>query len=417
MQTLSNFHEALSELITNTPSPEIECFRVEESRQKILASSIFADLDLPPFDRSTMDGYAVRSQDLVAVPATLKILGEAPAGTVFQETVQEGYAVRIMTGAGVPPGADSVQMVEKTRRVGDGSVEILEGTRRGQNIVYRGSEVQSGTVILEKGRTLGPAEIGVLAAFGRETIEVFRAPSVTIVTTGDELVGIDAKPGPGQIRDSNRYMLKAQCEALGVAADAISPLLDNWNKTVALLEELRDRDILIFSGGVSMGERDFIHQVIKRSDARLVFHKVAVKPGKPILYARRGKQMIFGLPGNPVSSFVSFELFVRPAVRKLMGSGKPYITQLDAILMHDILNTSDRLFFGPGRLQKRGSSAELIVDPIPTKGSGDLVAFSPANCLIAVPAAKSRLRAGQLASVVVLEAFFQEGTAHEAFSC
>jgi molybdopterin molybdotransferase len=373
-----------------------------------------ADMDLPPFNRVVMDGFAIRSSDVETVPARLHVIGDVVAGDPGQTQVGPGEAVRIMTGAPLPAGADAVQMVEKTAQAGQESVEILDAVRPGQNVASLASEVRRGTPVLHSGQRLSSAKIGVLATFGQHTVEVFRQPRAVIVPTGTELVDVHDNPGPGQIRNANSHMLRAQCTAVGVEAEVIEPLGDDRDRTAAVVEKYRNVDLLIFSGGVSMGERDYVHKVIKDSDAEVVFHKAAIKPGKPVLFARRSRQVILGLPGNPVSSFVTFELFVRPAARVLSGWKQGSLPRVTARLEADVSHKPGRLFFKPAMLRFEGPG--FAVTPIETKGSADLVEFSRANALLIVPAEATRLQAGETVDVMALEAFWEEGFENETYA-
>ncbi len=414
MGQLHTYDEVLSLLLQNLPSPARERVPLEACAGRVLATAVEADLDLPPFDRGVMDGFAVRSADVQSVPCRLRVVGDVAAGDSAEISVGLKEAVRIMTGAPLPRGADAVQMVEKTVQVGAGLVEILEPVLSGENVARRASEVQKGTIVLRPGQRLSSSKIGVLAAFGQHTVEVFRPPRAVIIPTGTELVDVREIPGPGEIRNSNAYMLKAQCAALGVDADVTQPLGDDRERTAAVFEEFRSVDLLIFSGGVSMGDRDYVHMVIKDSDARVVFHKAAIKPGKPILFARRANQVILGLPGNPVSSFVTFELFVRPAARVLSGweqGGLPRVTaRLEAAVRHK----PGRLFFQPASLRFEGPG--FAVTPIETKGSADMVAFCEANSLLIVPAEVTHLEVGRTVEVMLLETFWEEGFENEVYA-
>jgi len=407
MGQLHTYDEVLSLLLQNLPSPIVERVPLETSAGRVLATAVKADLDLPPFDRVVMDGYAVRSVDVQTAPCRLRVVGAVVAGDSPETSVGLNEAAQIMTGAPLPRGADAVQMVEKTVKVGTELVEVLELVLPGQNVAPRASEVQRGAVVLRSGERIDPIRIGVLAAFGQHMVEVFRSPRAVIIPTGTELVDVSEIPGPGEIRNSNAYMLKAQCGTLGIDADVMLPLGDNRERTAAVLDESKGADLLIFSGGVSMGERDYVHRVIKDSDAQVVFHKAAVKPGKPILFARRANQVILGLPGNPVSSFVTFELFVRPAARVLSGWRRGGLRRVMARLESAVSHKPGRLFFKPALL--RVEEREFAVTPIETKGSADLVAFSKANSLLMVPADATRLEIGSTVEALALGAFWEEG--------
>lgn len=407
MSGLISFEEAFGLLLGNLNPPEPLSFRLEESLGGVLSREILADVDVPPFEKALMDGFAVRSADLGEVPAVLSIVGEASAGQPARQGVGPGQAVRIMTGAVIPGGADAVQRVEDTVTLDEERVEIRNRVKVGQNIAPRASEVKAGQVVLPAGTVIGPAQLAVLATFGCHQVPCFRRPSVLILATGDELVPIDAKPGPGQIRNSNSVMIKAQCSEAGIAAQTRLAVADDAASIRRILEETSEFDFVIFSGGVSMGEKDYVHKVLRQGEAEIVFHKAAVKPGKPILFARRGKQMIFGLPGNPVSSYVTFELFVRPALRAALGHRTLALPRQRAILSDAVRQKPGRLFFKAATLDRSGLPHR--VTPVHTAGSGDITAFARSNALILVPADRAHLEAGTEVEVIPLPVPEMEG--------
>ncbi|MFQ5737413.1 MAG: gephyrin-like molybdotransferase Glp [Acidobacteriota bacterium] len=395
-----SYPEALARLLKKIPEPTVIQVPLLESLYKVLASPVPADLDLPPFDRSCMDGYALRQADLATIPASLEVVGVVAAGHSSPPQLNSGQAFQIMTGAPVPPGADAVQRVEKTRRSGT-RVDILEAVSLGENISRRGTEVRHGSVVLASGRVIGPPEIAVLATFGATAVPVFKSPSVAIVSTGNELVDIDQTPDCGQIRNSNASMLWAQCSAAGLDASILPPVIDDRKLIREAVAHGLEKDLLILSGGVSMGEFDYVHRVLREEGVEVFFHKVAIKPGKPLIVGRRGNHMVFGLPGNPVSSFVTFEVFVKPAVRKWMGFTELFPPMVRGRLALDARKKSGRLFFKPARTVStpRGFS----VQPLETKGSADLVAFSGADSLMLFPAEADFLPAGSGVDVVLME--------------
>jgi molybdopterin molybdotransferase len=402
------YEEALGKLLSEIRQPSSEVLPLDQCVGRVLASDVSADQDLPPFDKAVMDGYALRSEDVAGAPASLMVVGEMSAGTARQIRVGKGEAAKVMTGAPIPPGANAVQVVEETWADGPERVKILRGISRGGHIAPKGSEVRKGQTVLCHGEAITPSRIGVLAAFGQSKVTVFRAPSVAVISTGSELVGVDEKPGFGQIRNSNAEMLRAQCASMLVDVSVLPAIRDDPDRTSAVLDEAAGRDVLVFSGGVSMGEHDYVHKVLSDQDeVRVVFHKVALKPGKPVFFARRGDQLIFGLPGNPVSSFVTFELFVRPAIRKRMGFRRPGLVAGRARLEQDLTCRGKRKLFIPARAELAGS--QLCAVPVRTEGSADLTAFSAANALVAVPGEVPFRAAGEMVDVVLLEAFWLEG--------
>ncbi len=403
------YEEALSTLLGQVPLPQVAEVSIGESVGKVLAEPVVADLDLPSFDRAAMDGYAVRSRDVGETPVQLSVVGLLGAGSQAQPQVGSGEAVQIMTGAAVPAGADAVQMIEKTRRISDRLVEILETVTPEQNVSRLGSEVKKSSTVLERGRVIGPAEGGVLAAFGYSRLKIYRAPCATIVSTGDEVVEIDQRPQFGQIRNSNGHMLAAQCRDLGVKTRMLSLVRDDREEIRQAIATALKTELVLFSGGVSMGEFDYVQKSLVQEGVKIFFHKVAVKPGKPIVVGKKGEKLIFGLPGNPVSAFVTFELFVRPALKKWMGFEQYSLRKVRAKLMKPVVRKPGRIFFKAARTYLCGEGAQ--VEPIDTRGSADLVAFSRADSLLVVGADVSRLEVGHSAEVLLLSDYFQRGRA------
>ena len=400
-QPLLSYKEALEALLPQVPSPVSARTPLLSSLGKVLANSVSADRDLPPFDKSFMDGYAVRSEDALSAPVQLKIIGIVAAGSSSLPAVGQGEAAQIMTGAPMPPGADAVQMVEKTRAVDGSLVELTEAVRPGQNVSFRGTEVKCGDVVLPKGRPVRAADIGVLATFGKTEVEVLKAPTAVIVSTGDELVGVDQKPSFGQIRNSNGPMLWALCQELRVDAEVFPAVRDDRAEISEVIDKALESDLVLLSGGVSMGEYDYVNRVLEERGVDLLFHKVAVKPGKPICVGRKGSAMVFGLPGNPVSAFVTFQLFVRPSVRKWMGFDSSSLSRVDATLLKDVKQKPGRTFFKPARTFWREGRFE--VEPVETKGSADLAGFCHANALLIMEADCSLLPQGSRVPVLLLE--------------
>ncbi|HSR49236.1 MAG TPA: gephyrin-like molybdotransferase Glp [Acidobacteriota bacterium] len=380
------YQDALDRLLAAVPPPQAALVSLREASGKVLAEDVRADHDVPPFDKSCMDGYALRAADLDRLPRRLQVVGTRAAGRLEDQLrVGPGQAVQIMTGAPLAEGADAVQMVEKTRSVSEHEVEIEEGLSPGLNVASQGSEVSKGEVVLKAGRLIRPAEIAVLAAFGISRPKVFRTPRVAIFTTGDELVDVEASLQPGQIRNSNAWMLAAQCARLGLRAEVQEVVPDAPEAVEKALTRALEYDAALFSGGVSAGEFDFVHKVLGEAGVEVLFHKVAIKPGKPFLaaVAPEGK-MILGLPGNPVSAFVTFEVLARPALGRWMGLSVPHLLSVTGRLAGEVRQRPGRLFFKPAHT--RWSGSEWIIEPIETRGSADITGFSPADSLLLVPA-------------------------------
>ena len=354
-----------------------------------LTESITADVDSPPFDKSMMDGYAVRAEDVIATETTLKVLGELTAGGRFDGKVSPGAAVRIMTGAPLPAGADTVVRFEDTTIAGEEVRISLPTIDRGKNVIRRGLMMQRGETVLEAGRLIRAQEIALLAELGRSTVPVFRAPRAAVLATGDELVPVGAPLGPGQICNSNEPMLLAQLRNWGCDVQGLGIARDREAELQQTIESGLEADVLLLTGGVSMGTRDLVPQVLAELGARQVFHKVQLKPGKPVWFGVRDaapggrRTLIFGLPGNPVSSMVCSELFVRGAVAHLAGESQPWPRLVTAHLACPHDHQEDRPTWFPARLQM--GDAGLVVTPTAWKGSADLRSTADANALIAFP--------------------------------
>ena len=371
---------------------------------RVLAQDIVADSDLPPFDRSQMDGYAVRAVDAQAAPVRLRIVGESAAGRGWHNELDEGQAVRIMTGAPVPAGADSVQQVELTHELKDGTVvELLETVEEGKSIVRRGAEIKAGETVLSAGTMINAAMMAVLAAFGYATVAVFRRPRVAMMATGTELVSVDQKPGQDQIRDSNNYSIAAYAELAGATVERL-PL--TGDETSLLKNQIagaaENCDLIVTSGGVSMGVYDLTKSALRELDAELFFERVALRPGKPTVFARLpGGTLAFGLPGNPVSVAVTFNLFARTALLAMQGATEPALKRETAALARSVKGTADRESYLPVQLTTN-DDGELIAFPLKWGGSSDFVAFALTTALVIVPAGSKKLEAGTLLNVVRL---------------
>ncbi len=374
----------------------------------VLGSDVTSDLDMPPYDKSLMDGYAVRCADLPKGTGTLDVVEEITAGHVPRHTLKKGEASRIMTGAPVPPGADAVVMVERTRLVGD-RVEISDRPPHpGQNILPRAAEMRRGDKVLAAGTILRPQEFGVLATVGHTTVTVHPPPRVAILSTGDELVEPVQVPEPGEIRNSNGALLVAQvCRAgavpryLGIGRDdpaCLRPLICDGLKA----------HVLLLSGGVSAGKLDLVPGVLREAGVAAHFHKVELKPGRPVFFGTAKRvgnggepTLVFGLPGNPVSVLVCFELFVRPALRRLRGHTDPGPHFVSAVLSEDFAYRTDRPTYHPAHLETDGG--RWSVRPVPWFGSADLRALTQANALMLFPPGDHRHRGGQSFEVLSLE--------------
>lgn len=396
--------EAVSIVVERTETLTAERVPLDEALGRVLAEDVFADTDLPPFDRAQMDGYAVRSADLRETPARLRVVGEAAAGSGWRGTLRTGEAVRIMTGAPLPAGADSVQQVEVTREDEDGAFVLVErATESGQFYLPRASEIRAGERVLEAGVPVNAARMAVLASFGCAEVPVRRRPRVAVLATGTELVQVAEKPGADQIRDSNSYSLAAYASLAGASVERLPFAGDD----PALLRDEIARaaarsDVLVLSGGVSMGRYDFTKTALHELGAELFFERVALRPGKPTVFARLpGGTLVFGLPGNPVSVSVTFNLFARTALRAMQGVRDAAPSEETAILSRPAKGAAERASYLPAALST-DAEGRLLAEPLKWGGSSDFVAFARADALLVLPAGIKLAEAGRVVQVVRL---------------
>jgi molybdopterin molybdotransferase len=403
--------QALGIVLRETPVLRAEQVPLEDALARVLASDVPADRDLPPFDRAAMDGYALRAADVAQAPVALEVVGEVRAGEWPRLGVGAGQAARIMTGAPVPAGATAVQQVEKTRALDEFRVTILAPVAAGQNVAPRASEVEAGEIVLRSGRLIDPAAVAVLASAGVARVAVGRRPRVAVLVTGDEVVDVAAAPGPSQIRNSNGPALLAQARLAGATVETLGIAPDRQDAIVAAIRRGLEADVLLVSGGVSAGDYDLVEPALAELGATLLFTKVAVKPGAPLVFGRCGGTLVFGLPGNPVSAQVSFDLFVRPALLKLQGARVLARPRVGAELAGGVRNRSGRTAHLPARLRFEGG--RLVARPLRSAGSGDLVAHARANALVVLAAEREEAAAGETAEALLLGRFLEDDGAPE----
>ena len=363
----------------------------------VLAQEIKTDREYPPFDRSTRDGYAVRAKE--ATPgAKLKCVGEIKAGDTVREALAPGTCVQIMTGAAVPAGADAVVMIEHTQREED-VVRFERAAQAGQNIVPRGSEAAAGQTILTTGMRLGYAELALAAQVGAVELQCAKRPRVAILSTGDEVVLVDETPGEFQIRNSNSVSLAAQVRIAGGEAVVLGNAADRVEDLGEKIERGLKEDALVLSGGVSMGKYDLVETVLKAMGAEFFFDAVAIRPGKPAVFGMCQGKPVFGLPGNPVSTMVTFELFVAPAIDLLSGAKARALPLVEARLGEAMKEKPGLAHFLPARVEWSGGAP--VVKALKWQGSGDIAALAKANCFLVVPADKEKIEAGESVSVLL----------------
>jgi len=372
----------------------------------VLAEDVTADLDMPPYDKSMMDGYAVRVADVALGRAELRVIEEVSAGQTPRLPVEPGQATRIMTGAPLPVGADAVVIVERTKVIDGGTVRIEDKPPSlGQNILRRGREMRVDEVILARGARLRPQELGLLATVGRVIAQIQPAARVAVLSTGDEIVEAPDKPGPSQIRNGNGPMLMAQAARAGGIPKYLGLARDRLDSLRPLITAGLEADVLVLSGGVSAGKLDLVPGVLAELGVEAVFHKVAMKPGKPVFFGThthspKGTNLVFGLPGNPVSALVCFELFVRPAIRGLMGLD-PGPNIVTAILTEDFTYRTDRPTYHPAVLVSEKGGWK--VRAVPWFGSPDLRGVAAANAFVVFPAGDHVYHAGAELEVLAVE--------------
>jgi len=376
---------------------------------RVLAESVVADRNLPPFPRSTRDGYAVRSEDVTQLPAHLEVIAEIRAGEESEnlpELINPGETAAIMTGAPVPPGADAVVMVEYSSVQGS-TAEITRGVTPGENIVPTGAEAKQGATLIERGTRLAEASIALAASAGNSLLLVHQKPRVALLTTGDEIVDIDARPGPTQIRNSNTYSLAVQVRKAGGEPVLLPIAPDEPRQLRVLIEEGLRSDLLLMTGGVSMGRYDLVEQVLSEMHAEFFFTGAKIQPGRPVVFGRiaapeadteQSPKYFFGLPGNPVSTMVTFELFARPLLEALAGMSLRKLTFVHARLKSEIRVKPGLKRFLPANLT--GEFEDSQVELVPWQGSGDIAATARANCYAVIPPDREIICAGEMIPIL-----------------
>ncbi len=383
----------------NCPHPEQESVPLDVAVGRVLARDVLADRDYPPFNRSARDGFAVIASDTDNVPATLEVIGETRAGEPSLFSLERGQTVEIMTGAPGPDGADAVVMVENSTRSGN-QVSFNDSIASGRNLIAAGSEARKGNCVLPAGVRISYPQVALLGTVGQSEVPVYRRPEVAILSTGDEIVKINLKPQSYQIRNSNAHSLAAQVTRRGGLARILPVARDNLEDTRRQIEVGLKSDLLLLSGGVSMGKHDLVEQVLDELGAEFFFTSVRIQPGKPLVFARVGDKPVFGLPGNPLSTMITFEVFASIAIDLLSGmpdSGLPFH---QAPLAEDFSHRPVLTRFLGAKIE--GDYGSITVRPARGEGSGDVVAFSRAGCLFIASDTRSDWRAGDLIEVMPL---------------
>ena len=394
--------EAIEYVLATVNPFDISEIPLDRALGLTLANDILSPMDSPPFDKSSMDGYAIRAEDITSDSSNLRVIEVITAGQVPTRNIGRGEAAQIMTGAPVPQGADTIVKVEETERSGDFVRILAVPLRPGTNIIRRGNSIRTGACVVRTGAVLNGSRIGALAEVGRAVVPVRRRPRVAVLATGDELVSIEAYPGPGQIRNSNAAMLAAQIEAMGGIPVPLGIARDNRDALRTKVQQGIECDLLVLSGGVSAGTLDLVPDVLAEAGVRQVFHKVEMKPGKPIWFGHwqsvdginPRRCSVFGLPGNPVGSLVCCEVFVRTAIRRLMGTEPARPQPTLARLEHEFSTRADRPTFHPAKLA--ATSNGLTVALVDWHGSSDLCGTVAANGMAYLPSEARRYQVGDL---------------------
>jgi molybdopterin molybdotransferase len=403
--TFDEARQIVEEFAGTVKPTEPEFVSLLDAAGLVLAEDLRADRDFPPFPRATRDGYAVRSGDVQKVPSALLGVGSIRAGAPVEQSdlrIGAGETVEIMTGAPVPKGADAVVMVEYTESSGD-KVTICRTVQAGENVVPAGAEARRGDIVVPKGTCARHAVVAVAAAVGRSEVAVHRRPRVAVLATGDELVDVNLPPGPNEIRNSNSYSLAAQVTAAGGDPMLLPIARDEAHELALLLAKGLTSDLLLLTGGVSMGKYDLVEEVLASLGAEFFFTGVAIQPGKPVVFGQieaNGEcTPFFGLPGNPVSTMVTFQLFVRPVLDSLAGATPQPLPFAQAKLKAPFSTKTGLTRFLPARLQGKNEKPEAEL--VRWQGSGDLMAAARSNCYIVVPPDRDKFDAGEAVTVLL----------------
>lgn len=397
--------DALQLTLNAVPMLDAQKIPLHEAVGTVLAEEVVSDLDMPPFDKSSMDGFALCAEDTAQAPATLEVMGTIPAGIMPDFKINSGQAAKIMTGAPLPAGANAVQQVEKTRQSNSETVTILEPVRPGQNVANRGELMRTGDAILKQGVLISPATIGLLATVGYSEIVSHRRPKVGILATGDELVDVTEKPLAGQIRNSNGPGLFSQVRTAGALPIALGIARDDKSELREKIGAGLENDVLLISGGVSMGEFDLVESVLAEFGLEVLFDSVNIKPGKPTVFGMCNTKPVFGLAGNPVSSSTIFDILVLPALRKMMGWSGFRNPEVSAVLERDYKSRTRRDTYHPAVTTMR--NGEFRVMPLASKGSADVLTFSKCNSFLIAPGQIDEYQKGDKISVILRVDFWQ----------
>ncbi|MCL7749536.1 gephyrin-like molybdotransferase Glp [Halalkalibacter alkaliphilus] len=398
--------EAVKRVMEQDVAPKFETVNIEDSYGRFLAEDLLASHDVPAFDRSPYDGFAIRSEDTNEAnsnnPIEFDVIGEIGAGYVFEGEVKPLQAVRIMTGAPIPNGCDAVVMLELTKEVSDNKILIKRLFKKGDNISYQGEDTKEGTVLVKKGTQINPGIVALLATFGYDQVTVAKKPVIGVIATGSELLNVDEPLAPGKIRNSNAYMIMAQIERAGGQAIYFGKLNDDFAACLtATKEALSEVDMLITTGGVSVGDYDYVPAILKELGATVLFNKVAMRPGSVTTVASVDGKMVYGLSGNPSACYVGFELFVRPMLRRALYNTYPHLQKVKATLGTDFPKPNP--FMRLVRAKIDFIEGKLVASPSGVDKSGIVSSLGGADCLLLLPGGTRGYEKGMSVDVLLLE--------------
>ncbi len=375
------FENALKNILNNTIPLKTEKVNIENAAGRILMEDVYSKINMPPFNKSAMDGYAVKKKDIKKIPVKLRCIGIIQAGETFGRPMKHGECVKIMTGAALPEDTDSVVVVEDTTQAGE-FVEIMKGVKKGRNVCFCGEDIRVGKKVAEKGELISTSDIALLAAVGKRLIRVVKKPKVAVLNTGGELVPAGYRLGKNKIYNSNGPQLISLLKADGISSYFLGIAKDHPDDLKKALKKGLEYDVLLISGGVSMGDYDLVPDILKSLGIKEIFHKVKVKPGKPLFFGTKKNKIVFGIPGNPVSNFLAYHIFITPALNKMAGKKSCLPEFKEGIVEESVYHKGGRKHFVLVNVVKKRNNNYLV--PVKSNGSADIVALSKAEGFMVV---------------------------------